>query len=160
MAKPFIHIDHKNGKQYASIYTPTRKNGKKDNQPQYLGRIINKEKGTYHNKQKGTFTYTIEHGYSPYTPNPNDPTTTTTTTQQQKEEKLLLDFGDAHTLNTILTKTGLHTILQNTIPKQKDTLLSIINYKLLSGNANKYAHDWYNGSYTRILYPKANLTSQ
>ncbi|MDR1992137.1 MAG: transposase, partial [Nitrososphaerota archaeon] len=157
MAKPFIHIDHKNGKQYASIYTPRRNNGKKVNDPQYLGRVINKEKGIYHNKTKGTFTYTIENGYTPYTPDPNNPQTQ----NNQKEEKLILDFGDAYTLYTALTKTGIHKLLHELIPQQKDTLLSIIGYKLLSTtNANKYANDWYNGSYTNILYPKANLTSQ
>jgi len=156
MAKPFIHIDNKNGNQYASIYTPKRTNGKKDNQPKYLGKIINKQQNIYYNKKQGTFQYTIENGYQPYTPNPNN----NENTNKTKEEKLILDFGDAYTLHQTLTKTGLHNILTNLLPKQADTTMALINYKLLTSTTNKYANDWLTGSYTNIIYPKANLHSQ
>ncbi|MDR1993872.1 MAG: hypothetical protein LBQ98_10370 [Nitrososphaerota archaeon] len=36
----------------------------------------------------------------------------------------------------------------------------MIGYKLLSGTPTKYANDWWDGSYTRILFPNANLNSQ
>ncbi|GHU29654.1 hypothetical protein FACS1894152_7980 [Bacilli bacterium] len=36
MAKSFIHYQITHGKQYASIYSPRKVNGKKDNQPQQL----------------------------------------------------------------------------------------------------------------------------
>ena len=37
MAKSFIHYDVKNGIEYASVYTPRRKMGRKVNDPVMLG---------------------------------------------------------------------------------------------------------------------------
>ncbi|MDR2203551.1 MAG: hypothetical protein LBE76_04525 [Nitrososphaerota archaeon] len=36
----------------------------------------------------------------------------------------------------------------------------MIAYYTLCSMANCHANDWYEGNYARILYPKANLTSQ
>ena len=55
MAKSFIHYQEIKGKQYASVYTPRKVNGKKDNQPLYLGRVIDKENGIFTSKERGTF---------------------------------------------------------------------------------------------------------
>ena len=79
MAKSFIHYQDIKGNLYASIYTPRKVNGKKDNQPQYLGRVIDKEKGVFKSKERGTFKYSIADGFlKSMEPEPN---------QVAKEEK-------------------------------------------------------------------------
>jgi hypothetical protein len=40
MAKPFIHCEMNQNKQYASTYTPTWRDGKKYNIRENLGRVI------------------------------------------------------------------------------------------------------------------------
>ena len=59
MAKSFIHYHNIKGNLYASVYTPRKVNGKKDNQPQYLGRVIDKEKGIYQNRERGALRYSL-----------------------------------------------------------------------------------------------------
>jgi len=46
------------------------------------------------------------------------------------------------------------------LPNDKDTLLAMTLYKVLSHNANCYANDWWRGSYASIMFPEAELSSQ
>jgi hypothetical protein len=48
--KRHIHVAYKNGTGYAEIYTPQRKDGKKINNSVYLGKVIDLEKGIFHNQ--------------------------------------------------------------------------------------------------------------
>jgi len=156
MAKSFIHYQTIKGKQYASIYTPKRTNGKKDNQPKYLGKVINKEQGIYQNTKQGTFKYTLKDGYT--TPQQQQPQNQTTT--PPTKENLNLSFGDTYTLHQILQKNDYWNLLQNILPNHADTLCSLLFYHLLRKGPNCYAHDWWTSSYTRILCPNAKLQSQ
>ena len=45
MSIGFIRYEQKNGVEYASIYRGKRVEGKKVNDVEYLGRVINKENG-------------------------------------------------------------------------------------------------------------------
>ena len=150
MASKFIHYDTKNGVEYASVYTPQRRNGKKVNDPEYLGRVIDKVQGVFRSRARGEFTFTIEDGYGDVTIAP----------QNVKEERLILDFGDAHMLFEAMRKCGFYDIFCDLLPEKKDTLLSLLAYKLLGQGANCHAQDWWEGSYTRILHPTARLQSQ
>ena len=156
VANSFIHTITNNGAEYAYIYTPRKVNGKKDNDPVYLGRVIDKEKGVFRNRKRGLFTYDLERGYGDvkagdyvdalmYAPN---------------QERLILDFGDAYCLYSVLHTCDLDDLIRATLPKQEDTLMSLLGYKLLEGASNRYAEDWWEGSYARILFPNAKLRSQ
>ena len=149
MAQKFIHYDKKNGVAYASVYTPQKVNGKKTNNPEYLGRVINKEKGIYQSRARGVFFYNIEDGYADGN-----------FLLPGVEEKLILDFGDIHALYEILKKTGYLKVFKAILPVESDSLLSLIGYKVLGSTANCYAFDWWEGSYARILFPNANIKSQ
>ena len=152
MAKKFIHYDVKNGIEYASVYTPRKKDGKKYNDPVYIGRVIDKINGIYRNRVRGVFTYSIENGYS-------DVETNESISILTKEEKFILDFGDAYCLYTALKKCELYDIIYN-LMSSGDTLMSLLGYKLLAGGANRHVEDWWEGSYARILFPNAKLRSQ
>lgn len=159
MAKKFIHYIAKNKAEYAYVYTPRRVNGKKVNDPEYLGRVVDKSAGVYQSRKRGVFTYSIEAGYVSPTMNAYDKLIDLLPAAP-KEEKLILDFGDAYCLYTTLESCGLYNIIRDVIPGQEDTMMSLIGHKLLSGTSNRYAEDWWEGSYTRILFPNAKLHSQ
>jgi hypothetical protein len=150
MAKSFIHYQKIKGILYASIYTPKKVNGKKDNQPQYLGRVIDKDKGLYRNKQRGVFKYSLTGGFSE--PSPAD--------QSLKEENLILDFGDAWVMYRILQEHGYWELFRSILPGWEDTLCTMIFYRILRGGASCYAHDWWAGSYLRMICPNAKVESQ
>lgn len=150
MANRFIHYDIKNGVEYASVYTPQRRNGKKVNDPEYLGRVVDKAKGIFRSRARGEFTFTLENGYGD----------AVVTTKTAMNERLILDFGDAHILFEAMKKCGFYTVFCDLLPEKKDTLMSLLAYKLLGQGANSHAEDWWEGSYTRILHPTARLRSQ
>jgi len=150
MANRFIHYEVKNGVEYASVYTPRRVEGKKVNDPEYLGRVIDKAKGVYRSRSRGDFTYSLEAGFG-------DVDTPSGTV---REEQLILDFGDAYILYEAMKKGSLYDVFCKLLPGQKDTLMSILSYKILGRCANRHAEDWWEGSYTRMLYPRAKLRSQ
>jgi hypothetical protein len=150
MAKSFIHYHNIKGNQYASVYTPRKVNGKKDNQPQYLGRVIDREKGIYHSRKRGTFRYSLVSGF----------TQTPTLEQVLKEEKLILDFGDAYMLYQVLKRGGYWELFRSILPGWEDTLCTMVSYKVIRGGANRYAVDWWDGSYINMICPDAKVESQ
>lgn len=159
MAKSFIHYERKKGIEYASVYTPRRINGKKDNAPLYLGRVIDKEKGVYKSRKRGVFSYHLDTGFAECAVPPDAESDRITTCS---EEKLILDFGDAFLLDSVIKSSKYLNALSSCVSSQadKDTLLALISYRILSHEAHCYAQDWYDGSYARILYPNAQLHSQ
>ena len=150
MAKSFIHYQEIKGILYASVYTPRKVNGKKDNQPQYLGRVVNKEQGIYRNKERGVFKYSLTDGFLPVAPED----------QPAKKEKLILDFGDAYVLYQVLKEHGYWELFRSVLPGQEDTLCAMLFYRILRGGASCYACDWWAGSYLRVLCPNAKVESQ
>ena len=91
MAKSFIHCIKQNEAEYAYIYTPRKVNGKKDNDPVYLGRVIDKERGLFRSRARGLFAYSLENGYGDFISEVDG----SASPFLEKEEKLILDFGDA-----------------------------------------------------------------
>ena len=152
MAKSFIHTIKNNAAEYAYIYTPRKINGKKDNCPVYLGRVIDKDRGIFQSRARGIFTYSIDNGYGDVLTEANDTSHT--------HERLILDFGDAHCLYEILKKQNLYDMIYNIVPEKGDTMMSVLGFKLLASVSNRYAEDWWEGSYARILFPNAKLRSQ
>ena len=148
MAKSFIHYRNIKGALYASVCTPRKIQGKKDNQEQYLGRVIDKEKGIYRNKERGTFLFSLKNGFNAH----QSPAVT--------EERLILNFGDSYILHHILEKYGFWDLFRSVLPAHQDTLCAMLFYRVLRGGASCYASDWWDGSYARILCPNAKLASQ
>jgi len=77
-----------------------------------------------------------------------------------KKDKLILDFGEIYFLDTYLRREMLATALDAMGYRNPDTLYAMLGYYILCTTAMCYAGDWWEGSYARILYQKANLTSQ
>jgi hypothetical protein len=76
-------------------------------------------------------------------------------------EKLILDFGDVFLLKSFIEDlSGLAPAIREIGYGNPDTLISMICYYILCSHANSHANTWWSGSYARIAYPNANLTSQ
>ena len=153
----YIHYDTKpNGVIYASVYKSYRKDGKvKTKRLETLGRVVDKENNIF--SQKGiTYQYVIGEGRKdlPDAALPVEPLV-------PEKEKLILDFGDAWFLKNYLAEQSFYKSILNILPDEKDTLLSLIFYRLLtSKGASCHAKIWYEGNFSYLSFPYADLTSQ
>ena len=153
----YIHYDQKsNGVIYASLYESFRDNGKvKTKRVENLGRVIDKNNNIF--CQKGiTYQYILGEGRREVPPSalPSEPVV-------PESEKLILDFGDAWFLQEYLSRQPFYNSIINTLPDESDTLLALIFYRLLTNKgASCHAKIWYEGNYSYLAFPHANLTSQ
>ena len=76
------------------------------------------------------------------------------------KESLIVDFGDAYFIDRFTSGNGFRSAIDAIGYGNPDTLYSMISYYALNSLANCHAKDWWDGNYARVLYPKANLTSQ
>jgi len=97
----------------------------------YLGVAVNKEKGVYKRKQV-----------------------------EQKTEKLILDFGDTYLLNEFMKHEDISNLLEKVFGDRTNYMLSLLCYRLCHASAMNYARIWYDGSISRFLFKKVNLSSQ
>jgi hypothetical protein len=148
----FIHIDEKDSGSYAVYCKSTIvKNGKVYHEREYLGKVIDKEKGLFYNRQRGYFTFNLNDGYGE--PNALD------ISAYSIPQNLVLHFGDVWMADQILKQIGLDKILDNLIPNAANTVKSLVAFRLLDSNGYDGAEEWYRTSYARVLYPGAIVTS-
>jgi transposase len=62
-------------------------------------------------------------------------------------------------VDQMLKQTHLGVILEQLIPEMSDTLKALVAYRVLTSTPYYEAETWYEGSYAKIIYPKAKLTS-
>ncbi|MCL2766816.1 MAG: transposase [Peptococcaceae bacterium] len=150
----FIAYDIKNGIEYAKLYTSIRDGKNVNKDYTNLGRVLDKERGIYRNREQGVFTYdlaTNTYGKAPVDFVPPS---------MSRKESLILDFGDVYLLDQFIRTNGLYAPIDAIGYGNPDTLKAMICYYALCSLSNTHAHSWWEGSYARILYPKANLSSQ
>jgi hypothetical protein len=116
--------------------------------------VLDKDGCIYKNRERGVFTYdlaTNTYGPAPieFIPPPTG-----------RKESLILDFGDIYFLDHFIRERGLRSAIDAIGYGNPDTLYAMIAYYTVCSAANCHAHNWWEGSYARILYPKANLSSQ
>jgi hypothetical protein len=145
------------GKLYATFCPSDRRHGGKD---VYLGVTIDESEGIFFNRKAGYFRFSVEGGRTPIDA---DEAAFISLARKRRsptgKKQLILDFGDAWYFDYILEASGLMKLFSQVMPKERDTLLSLVAFKLLDVNANTYAERWFLGSYARYLYPGAALES-
>ena len=123
----------------------------------YIGRVIDEQNNVFYSKEKGVFTYDIE----TQTYGKADPKYIgLLEIDGRKKNKLILDFGDAYFVDTLLTNIGYDKVLENIGYQNLDTLKAMLMYYILSNCANNHALTWLEGSFASIIYPNADLHSQ
>jgi hypothetical protein len=150
----FIAYDVKRGIEYAKLCESKRAGGKVEKNYIHLGRVLDKESGIYKNQELGIFTYDLPSNTYGKAPTEYVPPVL------GGKERLILDFGDVYFLEQFIRTKGLNAVIDSIGYGNPDTLYAMISYYAVSSGANCHAQSWWEGSYARILYPKANLTSQ
>ena len=56
----YIAYDVKNGVEYAKLYTSRRTGSRTFKEHSNLGRVLDKERGIYQNRERGVFAYSLE----------------------------------------------------------------------------------------------------
>jgi hypothetical protein len=72
----------------------------------------------------------------------------------------MLNFGDIYLCHEVLHHHGYINLFRNSYNESPDSFISLIFYKLLASKANSHLVNWWNGTYTKLLCPKATITSQ
>lgn len=80
--------------------------------------------------------------------------------QRKDAERLILDYGDTFVIQQFLGQTKFAELLQKVFGHETQTLQAMITYRLCYGSAMMYAKPWFEGSYARLQYPEADLSSQ
>ena len=150
------YITKSNGHEYASLAGTARNSGKvEQSYLGNLGRVVDKEAGVFTNRERGLFRYTLEDGYCDLPDTHWDKPES-----KPKAERLILDFGDSFFLYQFLEMQTFRDVFYNVLPGQRDTLLSLIFYRILTDKkANCYADTWWQGNYASLLFPKAKVAS-
>ena len=151
----YIAYDVKNGVEYAKLYTSKRDGTRTYKDHSNLGRVLDKERGIYQNRERGIFAYDLESDkYSSAPPDYKPPE------NANRREPLIIDFGDIFLLDTFIQSSGLLPAIDAIGYSNPDTLKAMLSYYILCSMSNRYAQDWWEGSYARVLYPNASLSSQ
>ena len=150
------YITKSNGHEYASLLDAVRDGSKvKQKYLGNLGRVIDKNSGIFHSRERGRFRYTLEEGFCKL------PDAYSEELETAKTERLILDFGDSFFLSQYFERQAFRDAFYQVLPEQTDTLLSLIFYRILTDKkANCYADTWWQGNYASVLFPKAKLASQ
>ena len=157
------------GAVYAMLTRSIRKDGVCRKEFTNLGRVINKEKGIYRNKQRGLFTYNLQTGEYGACPEDLLPANETAVDRRKREHRInarkapslhVLRFGDIFFLDHFLKITGIEDIVSSLPITNQDTLYALLSFYILSSADGYNASEWYELSYAKVLYPKAALSSQ
>ena len=146
-----------NAEQYASAAVSKRNGSETSIDYIYLGRVLDRDKGIYKSKERGVFCFDPDTGEfgtvsEDYVPPVN--------TDARKRKHVSVDFGDTFLMDSFLHSSGLMDVIDQVNYGNPDTLHAMVLFYTLSGLANCDAIHWYEGNIVRLLYPKANLTSQ
>lgn len=145
------------GNRYASVMRSIRDGAETRKETLfYLGRVLDPVRGIYKNKDRGVFSFDLKN--LSFGSAPAD--FVDMTRRKNAREALIVDFGDAFLFNSLLEKYGLRPAIDAIGYGNPDSLYGLLLYYMLSKRSNALAETWFEGSYARILYPRANLTSQ
>src|SRR3989338_25747 len=79
---------------------------------------------------------------------------------KQVEEKLILDFGDGFVLDQFLKSTAFYPLLEGLPVVLQETLCTLLFYRICHTGAMMHTKNWYEGNIIKILYSKAEVSSQ
>jgi hypothetical protein len=146
-----IYYYFKNNNEYAEYHMDSyRSNNSTYHTKEYLGSVINKGENLFYSSKRGFFHFSLENGFQ----SRHDLVT------DKNPDRLRLRFGDIWVYDDILGSTGFSKVLQNLMPKNNDTLNSLIAFRLCCPEAAyDYAQTWYDTSFAKVLYPRAAVSS-
>lgn len=157
----YINYKTKGGIEYAMVVTSVRKGSSVSKmKPMYLGRVIDKEHAVFKNRERGLFVYDINtNTFSPVPAEYQEPQVQRKT-KYPVRPKLVVSFGDIFLLDEFLKSSGLMAAVDAIGYRNADTLRALLAYYILSPLACCHAEDWWELTFAKFLYPKAQMSSQ
>lgn len=158
-----MYINYKkNGDAYYAMVVKSVRNGNTVSKEEtiYLGRVIDKEKHIYKNRERGLYIYNLETNSYDKVPADYIEPEIQHKTKYPTRQALILSFGDVFFMNEFIKLTKFRDAINAIGFKNSDTLYALFFYYTLSPHANCHAKDWYDLSYVKFLYPKAQMSSQ
>lgn len=149
-----IGYDHKGGALYAKICISHYVDGKDKKTYENLGRVIDKEKGIYHSRKRGLFSYDPNTGV--YTPLDVEPQPAA----PLMERPLIRSFGDVWFLDHFIRQEGIYDSIHAMHLKHEDAFLCMVYFYVINSFSLSRSEDWLESSYASLLYPDACLSSQ
>lgn len=157
----YINYNTVNGVEYGTLTTSVRKGRKVGKGDQvYLGRVLDKERGIFKSRERGVFMYDIETNTFSAVPAEYEEPKTKRKTKYPKRPTLIVSFGDVFLLDEYMKNSGLIHAVDAIGYRNNDTLHALLAYYILSPLANCHAEDWWELTYAKYLYPKAQMSSQ
>ena len=174
----FLSFSNKGGHEYGficfSTWLPKTEvtPGKVHKKFVTLGRVLDKTQLIFRNRKQGIIqvdpdTLEIKSPPSEYVP-PQIPRkkratkkgTIEMSLQANGHIPLSLDFGDCFFLDNLVLQTPIKASLPELLVSSPDSLRALLCYYMFAPYSNNHAAGWLEGNYARLLYPKANLSSQ
>ena len=155
-----MYISYKkgdNGTLYATVMESKKVNGRSvKSKVDYLGVVVDKEKGIYRNRGRGTFTYDVETGEYGIPDWEDVPLC-----ERNGPPRANLDFGDVYLLRGMMRIDGLEDCIEAMGTGAEDTIAALVEFCVLTDRLGMFnAQDWYEGSYASMMHPRADLRSQ
>ena len=126
----------------------------------YLGRVIDKERGIFKNRERGLFTYDLKTNTFGSVPAEYEAPSLQRKTKYRRRTTLVVSFGDIFLLDEYIRESGLQKAVDAIGYRNPDTLKALLAFYILTSYANCHAEDWWELTYARYLYPKAQMASQ
>lgn len=162
----YIAYRTSNGKTYAYLAECNRDGQQIEKKYlENLGRVLDKEKGIYRNRERGVFTYDLAtgtYGTAPadFIEPPKRKQGKYLNVAGKKRSRLCLEFGNSFFLDAFLKNAGFYQVIDAVGYGNTDTLRALVFYYLLSQQPNSHAADWYGLNYVKTLFPNAAVSSQ
>lgn len=157
----YINYNTVNGIEYGTLTSSVR-SGRKVGKSYhvYLGRVIDKERGVFKSRDRGLFTYDLETNAFGSVPAEYETPSLQRKTKYPRRATLAVSFGDIFLLDEYLRKSGLQQAVDAIGYRNPDTLKALLAFYILTSHSNCHAEDWWELTYARYLYPKAQMASQ
>lgn len=157
----YINYNIVNGIEYGTLTNSVRSGQKVGKSDQiYLGRVIDKERGIFKSRDRGLFIYNLETNTFNSVPAEYEAPAVERKTKYPRRPVLVVSFGDIFLLDEFLRKSGLQKAVDAIGYRNPDTLKALLAFYILTSYANCHAEDWWELTYARYLYPKAQMASQ
>ena len=157
----YINYNTVNGIEYGTLTSSVRNGSKVGKSDQvYLGRVIDKERGIFKSRDRGLFTYDLKTNTFGSVPAEYETPSLHRKTKYPRRATLVVSFGDVFLLDEYLRKSGFQRAVDAIGYRNPDTMKALLAFYILTSHANCHAEDWWELTYARYLYPKAQMASQ
>ncbi len=157
----YINYNTVNGIEYGTLTSSVRSGRKVGKGEQiYLGRVIDKERGIFKSRERGLFTYDLATNSFGTIPADFELPAVQRKTKYPVRPTMAVSFGDAFLLDQFLKGNDFWRAVDAIGFRNPDTLHALLAYYILTSHANCHAEDWWELTYVRYLYPKAQMASQ